>query len=125
MDISYSIKYYIDSDHVQEFLHLSLYIKTPDIRAKIDIHEPYLIDYDNWCTLVQDIKNRKCGSQFDFYQGNGNGSITLEDNNIVFYACPSGAGGDFGVEISTEITEAIENTFNKLIHDEEFKILFK
>ena len=88
----------------------------------VKVHEPDFISYERWCILVNNIKEKKFDS-IDFYHGNGSGCIEVRDGNIIFSACPSGAGGDFGLKFTTPITSDIVDTFEKLLNDEEFKNL--
>lgn len=54
------------------------------------VEEPYAVSERTW----RDLANGTC-KRVRLYQGNGEGSISLNDDNcLVFVAAPSGSGGD-------------------------------
>lgn len=65
---------------------------TPDNSFKFLVHEPYCHTYDAWMKLADGERG------MSFYMGNGEGSIRIEGDYMVFNASPSGAGGDVSSE---------------------------
>jgi len=112
MDItSYVTKYkYEDEDEVFEF-HLDF--KFEYVKTSVFISEPYIIKLEYWNKMISSIENNQKFNIY-LYQGNGDGSISCDGENVIFKALPSGAGGDMMVSISIPINKYKELLISNL-----------
>lgn len=72
-------------------------LQSGSLQARVVIYEPYLNSKESWLQLVAAVRTQT-HCHLNFYQGNGDGSIICDGNQLIFFAQPSGAGGDVCVE---------------------------
>lgn len=68
-------------------------------RSQVILDEPYIIELHEWNSMIDEIKNYGT-YHLSFYQGNGDGSMTCTDKEIIFNTTTSGAGGDTTVRVA-------------------------
>lgn len=67
------------------------------------LYEPYLIKLSTWMDILEG-KDLFCNT----YGGNGEGGFDIQDGKFIFYAMPSGAGGDVRCSWSADFDEVKE-----------------
>ena len=115
------LEYYDDPENGLDHFPFSFYFnfKFDECTANVDITEPYIYTKERWEKLISAIEN-DTDDKLDFYQGNGEGSISCHRGFVCFTACPSGAGGDTRVSFKLPLfkyKEKLVEILNRLIND--------
>jgi hypothetical protein len=92
---------YITDD---DLVVVEFHFRSGALKSKVSLWEPTIATEEQWKNLLMAVQN-KTRCQLDFYQGNGDGFIRCNGESLIFFAQPSGAGGDFGVEVQIPLNE--------------------
>lgn len=116
-------------DFGKDCFTFELKVTTDLANFNVLIAEPYMFEFNKWQELINIIEN---GGKIlmDFYQGNGEGYLSCDNDTLEFVAMPSGAGGDVRVGINfnlvncrAEVLAAFIEIFNDPKVREFYKVL--
>jgi hypothetical protein len=81
---------------------LKLTVEKKGIKAVFTISSPEDISHEEWMEFIHGKTN-----SLSFYQGNGEGSISVRDGQMTMIAHPSGGGGDVHSEVTVPANPAL------------------
>lgn len=100
MEASVSVRKIVDYyDGDDDMWELIFKVSVSGVAVYFTVTEPYLCSLTKWRKLAQGVAGRVC-----LYQGNGEGTIEVDDDHYVFTAMPSGAGGDVALVVKIPVS---------------------
>jgi hypothetical protein len=114
-----SLKLRIDKEE-DNYWTLDFNYSTSQFNFTYSVYEPYCLSLEEW----NDLANGTPDCQLNLYQGNGEGTISVKGNSIVFVSHPSGAGGDTYSEVIIPLDIVTKPLKEKLIEASKLGLRF-